>query len=315
MRTQIVVEGNPLEQFGAISQIEDTSTWRIGDYSGTTEIKCSWSAPVRFAAPWLRPGALVKVVEHGVTTRIGRLSEATPGEPWTVVAKGRGESLKDIPVEANGNVSDAGTEAGKSTSVYFSDGLTTYAPPVGWSRTWIVRPSLVSLGTDLSNYVSRVTPRYIPTGSTTAIIGTPVVDAVLEARYGLSNKTVDATALGPISAAQAQTLATERLDAGGRRLGWTGEIVLTDGAFLSGVGSPGRAMSPRAGDVFLVPGFTDPRSQAYYSSTLSITAGEVIRDHAEARTVVRPMGAADTDLESIWASVPAPDSEASVIVL
>lgn len=315
MRARVLVGGWALDSFGVVSGLEDSMHWRIGDYSGTTEVKCQWAAPVRFSAPWLRFNARVQVVEGGVVTREGRLSEFNPGDPWEIVAEGLGARLANTPTVANGEVTTLADQAAKSPSVYFSDGITTWAPPANWARTWIIRPSSASLGVDASSYVSRVTPFYVPSGSTTPVLGSPVVDAVLEARYGTSGKVLDASAAAPMTSDQAQALALQRLDAGGRRLGLAGEVTLTDGQFLSGTGAPGRAMSVRAGDLLLIPGLTDPSSRDSYSATFGITAGEVIRSHDEAKTVVRPMGAANRDLESIWASVPAPDSEASVIVL
>jgi hypothetical protein len=60
-------------------------------------LSCSWSAPVRFAAPWLRRRARFEIVEHGVTIAAGAVSEIVPGDPWTIHAEGFGEALAYQP--------------------------------------------------------------------------------------------------------------------------------------------------------------------------------------------------------------------------
>ena len=74
MPALVKIDGWPIRAWGVVGDLEDTTRWGIGSYSGTTSLSCSWSAPVRFAAPWLRYGARFEIVEAGVTVAEGTLT-------------------------------------------------------------------------------------------------------------------------------------------------------------------------------------------------------------------------------------------------
>lgn len=326
MPALVKVDGWPIRAWGVVGDLEDTTRWGLGSYSGTTVLSCSWSAPIRFAAPWLRYGARFEIVEAGVTVAEGTLTEIVPGEPWTLHAEGFGESLERVPVVEGSQVVTAADVANRGTSPFFVDSAgDTYGPPAAWSRAWFVRPGGATLGPDASKLVTGVSVFYVnsvdgsgnPDGwaltTPSEVDGT--LDEALEAKFGQRRQTVDATALGLLTGGAAATLGAERFAQGGRRVGWSGSVDLTPGLLRAASGALAEPTSVHAGDTLTIPGFSDGGTRVAYNAGVTVTLGEVTRYWSERRAVVKPMGAADRDLASIFASIPKPADESGVVTL
>lgn len=325
MPALVKVDGWPIRAWGVVAALEDTTRWGVGSYSGTTALSCSWSAPVRFSAPWLRYGARFEIVEAGVTVAEGTLTEIVPGEPWTLHAEGFGEALDREPVVEGSTVVTQADVENRRTSPYFVGVGGAVDPPEGWSRAWMVRPGGATLGPDASKLVTGVSVFYVdsvdgggePDGwaLTTPTEADGTLDEALEAKFGPRRQTVDATALGLLTGGTAATLGAERFAAGGRRVGWSGSIALTPGLLRSAAGALAEPTSVHAGDTLTIPGFSDGGSRVAYNAGVTVTLGEVTRYWSERRAVVKPMGAADRDLSSIFASIPKPADETGVVTL
>lgn len=326
MSALVKVDGWPLRAFGVVGDVQDTTRWGIGSFSGLTQASCTWGAPVRFAAPWLRRGARFEVVEGGVTVVEGRVSEVVPGEPWTIYAEGYGEALDRVPVVEGDKIVTAADVANRATSPYFVDATGTVVdPPAGWSRAWVTRPGGATLGPDADKLVTGVSVFYVDSvdgdgnadgwALTTPAEVDDTLDEALEDKFEPHRQTVDATALGLLTSGAAVTLAAERFAAGGRRLGWSGSVEVTTGLLRDAAGALAAPTSIHAGDTLTIPGFSDGGSQVAYQAGVTVTLGEVVRYWSEGRAVVKPVGASDRDLASIFAAIPKPADEAGVVVL
>lgn len=322
---EVKVGGWPLRQWGVVGDVQDTTMWRVGGYSGTTQASCSWGAPVDFSAPWLRRGQRFTISRNGVTIVDAPVAEIIPGDPWEIYCEGNGAQMEYVPVVEGVDVVTAADVANRSATPYFvtTAGAST-TPPTGWSRPWFVRPGSATLGPDVSALVTGVYVLYataVTSGTPTAVaITTPSVadgslDSNLETKFGQRRRTIDATALGVITLAAAKTIASDRMTAGGRRMGWTGSVELSPGVLRSRSGAEADPLLVHAGDTLTLPGVTDQASAVAYTLGITVTLGEVTRYWSEGRAVVKPMGSADRDLASIFASIPKPADEAGVIVL
>lgn len=325
MSALVKIDGWPIRAWGVVGDLEDTTRWGIGSYSGSVALSCSWSAPVRFAAPWLRHGARFEIVESGVTVAEGTLTEIVPGEPWTIHAEGFGEALEREPVVEGSTVVTQADVENRRTSPWFVGTGGAVDPPAAWSRPWFVRPGGATLGPDASKLITAVSVFYVdsvdgggdPDGwaLTTPSEAEDTLDEALEAKFGPRRQTVDATALGLMIPGDADDLAAERFAAGGRRLGWSGSVNLTYGMLRAASGALAVPTSVHAGDTLTIPGFSDGGTQVAYNAGVTVTLGEVTRYWSEQRAVVKPVGASDRDLAAIFASIPRPADEAGVVVL
>lgn len=311
------IGGVPIGIYGTVSGLEDTGVWRLREFSGVQDIRFNWAAPVRFSAPWLQRNAVVEVVEHGIVTRRGLLSAPVPGVPWQMYARGPGADLEQQQIlEGEELVSRADVMARTHATFTADTPNAGDSQPFPEHRTWVVRPEYATLAPDDTHYVSAVAVVYVSHvntegepdawGITTPTAGNGGRSVALERKFGPKVVTVDAKALGVMTLGQAEAIAAQRLVAGGGRLGWSGEVDLQPSSLMCGNGAPANPLTVREGDTLRLPGWTDPRSQVAYTSTLQITVGELIRYHDERRAVARPVGTRSDDLTSIFADIPAP---------
>lgn len=317
-----------MREFGGVSDLEDTRVWRVGVFSGPLVASCRWAADARFGAPWFTRGALFEIVEMGVVTWVGRLSEPVYGaDGWELHAVGFGADLPFAePVIEGDQIVTPDEIAGREAAPFYVNAAGAVASPPNVPRLWMVRPGSATLDTDDAHYVSGVRVFYVssidgatgePNGwaLTVPSVATGTLDEVLEAKFGAKRVTIDATNLGLLTAGAAEDIGAERFAQGGRRLGWSGAVELNVGALMSESGALADPLSVRDGDTLRIPGYTDSRSAALYQSTVEVTVGEVTRFHGERRAVVKPVGASDRDLTSIFASIPKPESEQPVVTL
>lgn len=91
MVANVVIGGKWIGSMHAVSGLQDSTVFRMVGWSGDYELSCSWSAPPHFSAPWFRRGASVRVVESGITTWGGFLSEPEASDDgWSLHAYGYG---------------------------------------------------------------------------------------------------------------------------------------------------------------------------------------------------------------------------------
>lgn len=94
MPAKVRVGGVYLDSRFTVSDLRDSTIYRREGWSGDYQASCTWSAPPGFSADWLCRGALFEVVEHGLVTWRGVLSEPDVGDVWSLHANGLG-SLAD----------------------------------------------------------------------------------------------------------------------------------------------------------------------------------------------------------------------------
>lgn len=90
MAARVRVGGVWLDSRYPTAEVQDSTIYRREGWSGDYQASCAWGARADFQAAWLRKGAKYEVVEHGLVTWNGLVSELEPGDTWKIHAYGYG---------------------------------------------------------------------------------------------------------------------------------------------------------------------------------------------------------------------------------
>lgn len=163
--------------------------------------------------------------------------------------------------------------------------------------TWHISPGVVDLGLASDDYASTIVVRYQTTTGPYAT--SKRTDAAAAARFGPKFMGVNATVLGPISAARADAIGDGHLTKGRARLSWTSAVDISPNELLTAGGSPAPLEMVVAGQMVRIHGIYDDLSYLAGRTHLDVVIGETSYV-AGAQTIrLAPVGTAAEDFAGI----------------
>jgi len=349
MGAQVYVGGVPLDSVAGVSDLVDSTIYRLDGYSGDYQATCSFAASPRFNAPWFRRGSTFQVVEHGAVTWGGLTSEPQAGDSaWSITAYGLGSSLAERTAIATGSTnadldtlisqglpiirysnSISGGSLGQGEVIdmgallsrgghWWVDSFGEISnPDEPEDAMWMMTPGSGYMGTADDEFITHLYGYYV---SSLDVNGQPdgwafegVADDEAAEQFGRRERVIDMTSLGLLSGATVSTFITDRFALVGARMGFTNSLSLTETNLCRlgwGGGSP---MDVRAGQILVIPDIFDARSTPSIGSSVRLTLGEVQRNHAEQRAQVKPTGFIPRDFAgALTAALPEPKAVARV---
>jgi hypothetical protein len=129
-----------------------------------------------------------------------------------------------------------------------------------------------------------------------------------ERKFGVRvERTVNLTALGLVTEADAQADVDGRFALVGGRMGWTAGFAVTRAWLTAANGAPGNPAAIRAGDMLALPGVRDFRTSTANRATAIVIAGEARYVADEDVCYVTPMGYVPRDFQSALTAAQKPE--------
>lgn len=341
MTVRVQVGGFDLETIATVGDLEDSTIWRSGGYSGDYEASLTWAAPADFAAPWFHAGATVEITDDGARVWSGFLGDPQQGDTWSLTAFGWGaEAANYVSDSASGTNLNANVDAATANGAGFeryTNNLGTGVPvgdavmldevlnvgakihgKVWWVSCgeislqseatdidWIMAPDSTYLGTTDEEMVTRLVGRYVSAvdgdGNPTAYADVDDEDTAAAAKFRPHERVLDLTPLGLITAGQAGDYTADRFAQVGARAGYTNGFTMSE-LNSTDVRSIPNPMGVQAGHRVQLSGLTDMRTGVTYLAAVVVTLGKVRHRRKERISLCEPLGLVARDFQGALAA-------------
>lgn len=332
----------PLQTLGQVTGEKHSFGWP----GGCLQASWSLDVPVNYTHRALRPDRLIRIYDNLQLIWSGRIDEPQRGSPWSFTAQGLQAVIADyVPLSgtsatANPNtaltgaiargcpvtvpstlptptlttsygdiaslLNDVAAASGERWGVFANGQVVMYADPT--IPTWHGIASDTPGNRTILGYASSLYALYLNAGASgAAAIATATSNPTsVPAGLGVHEVTIDLTDRGPITTAEATTVASSTLSRFNQRAAFTGTLAMADGSILHPGGVPARMTDITSGVVMRFRGVLPDPDLGGLSLTaaVDIVLGDVEFDStATPSLTVAPVDMQANDLATVLSQV------------